>query len=53
MAAIVQAAVSDDDDEEEQESGYYDLVEYVRVVAMNFYAEHHIDQDQEYQPTLH
>ena len=45
MAAIVQAAVSEEDDQEEQESGYYDLVEYVRVVAMNFYAEHHIDED--------
>ena len=51
MAAIVQAAVSDDDDEEDQESGYYDLVEYVRVVAMNFYAEHQIDEDEE--PMIH
>lgn len=53
MAAIVQAAVSDDDDEEEQEAGYYELVEYVRVVAMNFYAEHHIDEDSDYTPVLH
>ncbi len=45
MAAIVQAAVSDDEEEDEQEAGYYDLVEYVRVVAMNFYAEHHVDED--------
>ncbi len=45
MAAIVQASVSDEDDEEEQETGYYDLIEYVRMVAMNFYAEHHVDDD--------
>lgn len=51
MAAIVQAAVSDEDDDEEQESGYYDLVEYVRMVAMNFYAEHHVDEENP--PTLH
>ncbi len=53
MAAIVQAAVSDDDDDEEQESGFYDLVEYVRVVAMNFYAEQHADDDYEDDVTVH
>lgn len=51
MASIVQAAVTDGEDEEEQESSYYDLAEYVRVVAMNFYAEHHTDDGQT--PTLH
>lgn len=51
MAAIVQAAVSDDEDEEEQEQGYYDLVEYVRMVAMNFYVEHQINDDEP--TTLH
>ena len=50
MAAIVQAAVTDDD-EEEQEEGYSDLIEYVRMAAMHFYAEHHIDEDEF--PTLH
>lgn len=45
MAAIVQAAVCDDDDEEEQEKDYSDLIEYVRMAAMHFYAEHHIDED--------
>lgn len=45
MAAVVQAVVTDDDSEEEQEEGFYELVEYVRVVAMNFYAEHQTDHD--------
>jgi uncharacterized protein YgfB (UPF0149 family) len=45
MAAIVQAAVCDDEDEEEQEKDYSDLIEYVRMAAMHFYAEHHIDED--------
>lgn len=53
MAAIVQAAVSDEDDEEEQESGYSDLVEYVCVVAMNFYAEHQMDEDSHEAVLLH
>ena len=45
MAAIVQAAVADDEDEEDQEAGYYELVEYVRMVAMNFYAESSEEND--------
>ena len=51
MAAIVQAAVTDHDDNEEQEQSYSDLIEYVRMAAMHFYAEHHIDEDD--LPTMH
>lgn len=50
MAAIVQAAVDDEQEEEDQEADYFDLVEYVRVVAMNFYAEHYQDDES---ATLH
>lgn len=45
MAAIVQVAVADDQEEDDQEADYYELVEYVRVVAMNFYAEHYHDDE--------
>ena len=39
LAAIVQVTVDDDidRDEDEQEGDYMDLVEHVRIIAMNFY----------------
>jgi yecA family protein len=38
LAAIVQATVDEDDAGiEEQENNYFQIVEYVRVLAMNFY----------------
>lgn len=51
MAAIVQAAVTDDEEEDEQEESYSDLIEYVRMAAMHFYAEHHIEEHD--LPTMH
>lgn len=39
LAAIVQVGVDENEDElvEQQEANYFELVEYVRVVAMSFY----------------
>ncbi len=39
IAAIVQVTIDDevDRDEDEQESDYIDLIEHVRIIAMNFY----------------
>lgn len=37
LAAIVQAGMDDELDEDEQEADYIELVEYVRVLALNFF----------------
>ncbi len=43
LAAIVQVTMNEQDEEEAQEADYTDLVEYVRIVALNFYAEYRRD----------
>jgi yecA family protein len=42
LAAIVQVGVDDEheEDADRQEANYFELVEYVRVLAMNFYEDH-------------
>ncbi|MFT6791470.1 MAG: yecA family protein, partial [Cellvibrionaceae bacterium] len=44
LAAIVQATVDNSDNEspEKQETNYFELVEYVRMVAMSFYEDHQL-----------
>lgn len=51
LAAIVQAEYVDDMDIEEQESDFTELVEYVRVVALNFYED--LVRSAEQADTLH
>ena len=51
FAAIVQAEIDEELDEQEQEGDFIELVEYVRVVALNFFEEYKaIDP---YKETLH
>lgn len=51
LAAIVQAEIDEELDEQEQEGDYIELVEYVRIVALNFFEEYKtIDPESE---TLH
>ena len=49
MAAIVQVTVDEEErDQEQQEVDFLELVEYVRVIAMNFYEDHRqVEGDQQ------
>ena len=55
LAAIVQVGMDPDEEQskDEQEADYMELVEYVRIVAMNFYEDQHTLSSKEGKETVH